>query len=284
LISVLLPVFLAGCDTSTNQSDLKHEFGNLSSSPHKLTCTQSIYAGKEALYEAYIRRHIDTIMMANRDYIPTIFKPKDFCVTINPAHDANAVARDNGLITAFVGSLGAFDTHSDFAAQLSHEIAHAINAAEYLQASKDIVGDTRALDLLVADIALIEDRYAAFWHPANDGAGRSDKPSTPSFELKGRKLRDIRQRGDCCQAAPDTPSNNGAGSWCPARHSLDWLGFWGILLAIPVAAVGFGRLWYLYEARSIYLIKLLASYTMYRRPKPPDICNNQYSLIYMSPQ
>ena len=89
-----------------------------------------------------------------------------------------------------------------------------------------------ALDLLVADIALIEDRYAAFWHPANDGAGRSDKPSTPCFELKGRKLRDIRQRGDCCQAAPDTPSNNGAGSWCPARHSLDWLGFWGILLAI----------------------------------------------------
>ena len=139
---------IMGCKTSSSQ--LEHDYGQLSTSPHELDCVQNVYTGREAAYEQYIRSHLSRILAANRDKMPAPFRVEKFCVNILNDVYVNAAGRDNGQITFFLGPVRAFEYDADFAAILSHELAHIINSAEFLDVAPALAGDQDYLAIVAA--------------------------------------------------------------------------------------------------------------------------------------
>ena len=183
---------LSGCKTKGVQGNLKHDFGELSSSPHQLDCVQQVYTGRDAAYEKYVRGHIERIVSANREKLPEVFSANKFCVNVYDDPNVNAAGRDNGMVTVFHGAVLGFDTDADFAAVLSHELAHIINSAEYLNEFKQLSGDAN-YQTIIAEIKsdlqkLAQINEKVFVNSLNPVTAKKGADTVRRVELYGRLL------------------------------------------------------------------------------------------------
>ncbi len=123
-IAAALPLFLAvSCkSTSGGVSALSHEWGQTQVLGATLSCQEE--KSEEAEYQSYIREHLKIIEAGNPKVFQGPLAAEKFCIVPVVYNDIDAGASPDGSLFINTGALRATETDAQFAAVLTHELAH----------------------------------------------------------------------------------------------------------------------------------------------------------------